>query len=1184
MRLTSIEIKGFKSFAEKTTVHFGKDITGVVGPNGCGKSNIVDAVRWVLGEQKSKTLRSEKMENVIFNGTKKRKASGMAEVCMTFENTRNTLPTEYANVSIKRILFRNGDSEFRLNDVNCRLKDITNLFLDTGIGSDSYAIIELGMVDDILSDRDNSRLKLMEQAAGISKFKIRKRETLNKLKATEADLDRVEDLLFEIQNNLKSLEQQARRAQRFQKIKEQYKELSITVSQHQISSFNQRYKKLLDRQTAENDRILEVDTHLKNLEAQLEKLRASLIEQERNLSGDQKVVNEIIELIKDLENRKNLLAEQSRYITENKGVLIVQIEEAKEKVANLEKEIQETKSRQTTSEEKLAEMTGHLDREKHALEKLTAEQTEMQSQLKLKTEVVESVNQVISDLDKQYAVCNSKRETLLNQRQQNREESAGRQASLEEVKLEIETQQRSEKELERDLKKLEQAEKNLKAQVTALQKMMEESKSDLNKESRKLDARQNEHDLTKSLIDNLEGYPESIKFLKKNTKWAKKAPLLSDIIYCKEQYRVAIETLLEPYLNHYIVEDETDAISAINLLQDASKGRANFFMLKALRTYQPSTPMMLENALPATEVIEVDEPYNQLAAFLLDNVYFVDDNHEKEIDKLKKLVESHDANQPVFITKSGRMARTPYSISGGAAGLFEGVRIGRAKNLEKLTKEIEKIEKSLLKRRTQISQFEQDAEKLEKSSKAEQIEEKKLELQSLRQKLAAEKTKSENHLAFLQKQNERETDIETALTELAGQIAQLETQLNTAQEERKKQTAELGKFENEYSKQTISRNSKSEEFNEFNILFHQQKNLLEGLKKDIQFKQHRVEELQQNMTTGHEKIEEGKTQLKANAAVLQDLEQQLDNKYDEKEKLEQALSSLETEYFDRKGEVNELEKKIRQNNDKKQQHELIVTEIKDAITEIKIQLNAMKDRLSIEFGVNIDILLDCEASEIEDVEALQAKAEKLKNRIDNYGEINPMAVEAYEEMKERYDFIEGQKNDLTQSRETLLTTISEIENTAKEKLMEAFTHVRTNFIEVFRTLFREEDQCDLVMLSPENPLESKIEIIAQPKGKKPLVINQLSGGEKTLTALALLFALYLLKPAPFCILDEVDAPLDDTNIGKFNAMIRQFSDKSQFILVTHNKQTMSHVDRIYGITMAEQGVSKVVPVDFSGLN
>ena len=690
MQLSSIEIKGFKSFAERTTVHFNDKVTGVVGPNGCGKSNIVDAIRWVLGEQKSKMLRSEKMENLIFNGTKKRKASGMAEVCMTFENTRNTLPTEYSNVSIKRILYRNGDSEFRLNDVSCRLKDITNLFLDTGIGSDTYAIIELGMVDDILSDRDNSRLRLIEQAAGISKFKIRKKETLNKLKATEADLDRVEDLLFEIQNNLKSLEQQARRAQRFQKIKEQYKELSIEVSKYQITTFNLQYKSLLDKQTAENDLKLEVETRIKKLEANLEKLKVDLVDQERSLSSNQRVVNEMMEKIKDGENQKNLLEEQSRYITENRGISLVQIEEAKTKVSELQSAIKRNEEKYETEDEQLRALKEELSEQQNLLETLNSGQESLQENLNAKKLEIDAVNQVISGIDKQLAVLRSQRESLEGQQELSKKEVEGRQESLGLIQNQINEWHSLEKNLNKEITSLEKSEQQLHEQQEKLKMQLEDARVDLNKEVRILDSRQNEHDLIKSLIDNLEGYPESIKFLKKNTKWAKKAPLLSDIIYCKEAYRVAIENLLEPYLNHYIVEDEKDAVSAINLLHDASKGRANFFMLKALRKYQASAPVMLENAIPATEVIEVDEQYNHLAAFLLDNVYFIDDNHETEIDQLKKLVEGHKDTNVIFITKSGRISRTAYSLAGGATGLFEGVRIGRAKNLEKLKKEIEK--------------------------------------------------------------------------------------------------------------------------------------------------------------------------------------------------------------------------------------------------------------------------------------------------------------------------------------------------------------------------------------------------------------------------------------------------------------------------------------------------------------
>lgn len=1184
MRLTSLEIKGFKSFADKTVINFNDNITGIVGPNGCGKSNVVDAIRWVLGEQKTSMLRLEKMDNLIFNGTKKRKSSGLAEVSLVFENTKNLLATEYKTVSITRKLFRTGDSEYRLNDIPCRLKDITNLFLDTGISSDSYAIIELGMVDEILNDRDNSRRRLFEQAAGISKYKRRKRETLLKLKGTEEDLERVQDLLYEIEGNLKSLESQARRAQRYYKIKDEYKELSVDLARLQVSGLNAQYKEVKSKLEEQSDRKQSIEAEIAKMEADLEKKKLEALEKEKALSEIQKRLNQLSGGVSDKENQRNLLREQIKFLEEKIDQANTAIQDSKDQIQQLEHEKKRLNEQKEEQEKLVDDARKELEELHEELEKVRSETDNLRSTLDVDRQAFNESEKAIFDYEKKMAVNQVDLENRKREIQQNKEESTTKSADLGELEKEQKDLSKKLTETEDKLSKRQKEEEGLQSKIESNREELKKLERDLSRENRILDSKKNEYNLTKSLVDNLEGFPESIKYLKKHAEWTKEAPLLSDIIYCSEEYRVAVENLLEPYLNYYVVKNLEEASKAVNLLSDASKGRAHFFILDEFKHYQASSPLLIENARPATEVVELDEPYRKLGAFLLDSVYIVEDAAMvSSSENYRQLVK--DKEQEIkLLSKGGKFIRSSFSLSGGAVGLFEGKRIGRAKNLEKLEKEIKKLEEKTAKMASRIESLDSDIDKLVSKQDKSGLEVLRQELNKFQQQSASLDARLENVKSIIERAQNRNLQIEEEIKKIEAENKRIEAELGVLRKDREEAKKKLEKADSSYAEISGRLESKSKAYNERNIAFHQQENRLKQIEQELGFKQNQEEQARQRLTENDKKIDESKAKMEDSRKKLKDIETELLQGYDDKENFEKDVESAEQAFYSIRGEINELETKIREINRTGNQVNVVQQDLNEKMNDVKIALNSLRERLSIEFKININNIINDPAPEGLDQDDLEEKVEKLKKRLDNYGEINPMAVEAYEEMKKRYDFISGQKQDLEEAKTSLLTTIDEIEEMAKAKFLEAFEQIRDHFIRVFRTLFTEEDQCDLVLIDEENPLESKIDIVAKPKGKRPQIIDQLSGGEKTLTATALLFSLYLLKPAPFCIFDEVDAPLDDANISKFNNIIREFSKDSQFIIVTHNKSTMSHVDVIYGVTMAEPGVSKVVPVDLRDLD
>ena len=1179
MQLTTLEIKGFKSFADKTTIHFNNNITGIVGPNGCGKSNVVDSIRWVLGEQKTSQLRLEKMENLIFNGTKNRKAASLAEVSLTFENTKNLVSSDYKTITITRKLFRDGESEYRLNDVPCRLKDISSLFMDTGVSSDSYSIIELGMVDELLNDRDNSRRKLFEQAAGVSKYKKRKKETLDKLKNTDADLERVKDLLFEIEGNLKTLEKQAKKTKQFYELKEEYKNLSLILAKFSLLEYKEQYKRLELQKQTESDKRLEIETAIKTAEAALEKEKLANVDKEKTLMEIQKKLNSLVSGVSERENERNLLNSQVKFARDKMDNAEKLIIEAKDQSEKLKIAIERLEADKQTESAVLETKKSDLAILEKALSEIRTRHASTKDNLTSEQKAYSETERQIIDLEKKLAVNRSSNESLQRDLFNSEEDTTAKRKELEGFQTAVETLKKEQEAQAKTIQQLEKDEAERNEQIAELVKQTETLRAELSKEARTLDAKKNEYDLTKSMVDSLEGFPESIKFLKKNAKWSKEAPLLSDIIYCSEEYRVAIENYLEPYLNYYVVQNLEEAVMAVNLLSDSSMGRANFFILDQINQhYKPQNKIAIDGAKPAIELVELDATYSQLGALLLDNVFLLDEANTATAQVKSK------SEKVVLLSKSGKFIRQDFSLSGGAVGLFEGKKIGRAKNLEKLKTEIEKLERSTYQLHTKVSDIQIKTSQLKGATQAKEIEQNKAVLRGTENKLSASQASIQSLAKFLESSDQKSKAISDRLEALKKEVETVNASLETLRESQAKQKQALEISDKAYLELTNQLSESSSKFNQQNIEFHQQQNRVNSLLQELNFKKSQIESLENQLKRNNDIIEESKKQIEESNAKLKTLESSLLEGYANKESFEKEVADAEKNYYDSRAGINELDAALREQNRNRDLANNLMSGITEKLNDLKLNLTSLRERLSVEFNINVNDIINEDLDPNWNREVTETEHAKVKKRVEGFGEINPMALEAYDEMKTRYDFIIAQRKDLDDAKASLVTTIKEIDETAREQFLSSFHTVRESFIRVFRTLFSEEDQCDLFLTNPDDPLESKIEIVAKPKGKRPTVIDQLSGGEKTLTATALLFSLYLLKPAPFCIFDEVDAPLDDTNIAKFNKIINEFSKDSQFIIVTHNKQTMSSVEAIYGVTMVEQGVSRVVPVNFSNLN
>ncbi len=1172
MRLKSLELKGFKSFANDTLIHFDEDVIGIVGPNGSGKSNVVDAIRWVLGEQKGKELRLENMGDVIFNGTKKRKPAPVAQVAITFDNNLGLLPSEYQEVVLSRHLYRSGESEYKLNGVTCRLKDIQSLLIDTGIGSNSYAIIALGMVDDILYDKDNARRRMFEQAAGVSKYKKRKHETLLKLKLTSDDLIRIEDILKEIQTNLEILEKQAKRTARYFELKKNYKALSLTLGARNNYELKDQFDQSEKRIQQELDQYTGLEAEIDLMHAEIERLRTTHLDDEITVNTFQRELNELVAKIRGIESEKSLADQKIVFIEQNKNKLELQVSSAAERLHKLLQEIQVFRQQQ---EDQFILLNAHKELVVQA-QQYRDEQAGRYGEMMQNRETVSQLHQQfekeVFDLEKNIAVMHHNADMNRNENRMLSEEINRLENEQQLLADDLSVKEEKKNEASMALAEMEESEQNRMRTIRELESTLTIELEQLRQLQRTLDARGHEADLLKDMISNLEGFPESIKFLNKAQDWNVTAPLLSDIIYCDQQYRVIVEQILEPYLNYYVVQSWEEASRAVKLLNFAQKGRANFFILSEYHN-SPETRDM-QGLSPLLRHIEIEQGYEHLVSQLLHDVY-VSEGSPLEY----KFQESKSADTTI-IDQQALMIRRAGQLAGGSIGLFEGNRLGRKKHLEVLEKEIVDLKHAWHQLQAKVDRTQDQVEAL-------QAVDHSVELQSLRSKTVsllqswAEINSRLNHITerVLEVTARRNKNIEV-LQETEAAALQAVQSLQAKKNEFSSYTVSLEQSEEQYFEFQQKVNEAESKVNELRLQEIHLANKMESIERELKYHQDQADQLSQASEAQSSQIANDTDELDRMLALSASMREELITLYEDKKSKEAKLTEAEQNYFQQRHDISLVEDKVKILDKQRSNLQYLINEMKDQHNQLKYKMVAISERMQVEFGIRLEEITEEHLNQELPFEELESKVNRLRNRLENYGEINPLAIDAHEEIKTRFDTINLQRQDILNAKVSLLTTINEIEETATIKFMESFNQVRENFVDVFRSLFTEDDTCDLILLDPNDPLESEIDIVAKPKGKRPKSLSQLSGGEKTLTAIALLFALYLMKPAPFCVFDEVDAPLDDANIQKFNKIIKKFSAQSQFIIVTHNKSTMAAVDTIYGVYMEEQGVSGLSQVDF----
>lgn len=1165
MYISELELQGFKSFAYNTKVSFDKGITAIVGPNGCGKSNIVDAMRWVLGEQRPTLLRSSSMSNVIFNGTAQKNALGMAQVALTLVNNKGLLPTEYNEITIARRLYRSGESEYLINGTTCRLKDITELFMDTGMSSDAYSVIELKMVEEILNDKNNDRRKLFEEAAGITRYKEKRKRTFRKLDDTQSDLQRVEDILVEVRKKTKSLERQAEKARKAKKYNNELEQLDKALNKHEFIKIKEELEPLKERIGNADKEKKEILSKAKKLEQEEESAREALTEKERLQSEAQRRVSQLHSKIRDTETNLQITREK---ISNEEGV----IEQYGKDIQQSEQDLKDLREAFKSSRHKLESFDTDLEKAEKNLEDSKERYSEIQQQYAAKREELD-------ELEKEFSKANSDLNELQTKRIRIESRLENTEGDLIRIREEIKDLEdeianfRGEKKMLAS--KLEQAAADRDKQQQMLQdarrkrdnlsERQEELKDQIRGQQSRLDSVASEMSLLQDIADSNEAFPSSVQFLLEE--YSGDFPLLdvvSNLLSTDEQHAVALESVLGDALNFVVVETLEEARQAASLLKEHDKGQATFIPLDKLADSYPA------GAGSMVEVVDTGAPFEPLKTLLLGNV-FVYESVEQAWQEIA-------GSSSTGVTLDGEVVTHRQFLQSGSKAKNAGVRVGLQDKISKLTDKKDTLASDIAESEAELANVVKEYEDIQLDALEEQLKEKEQHVRSIENKINSFESKIQIYEKNIGDLNSRRDE----LSSNKGAAREELDQLHPRQKELQQKLKDLHEQQEE-KKQTLQeleeeRSIAQSRYNDAQLKHQDLQNKVENHERDIRRAESGIKNLKERLKLRSEKTEEAKARIKKYKSSIEQLEDQLETLKEKKRKADKQLEQAEEASGKQRGRINEIEKELKEVRRRKEVNMELVHHLAMAKEKFEMQIENLSDHIWETYGVLMD-QIDQQLPEDTEPDEAKKRIAWLKQKLKKIGDVNPLAIEEYEEEKERLDFYEEQIGDLRQAAKELRETIEEINKTATRRFNDTFEKIRVNFQKVFHTLFNDDDYCDLVIdEEAEDPLDARIEIKANPKGKRPSTINQLSGGEKTLTAIALLFAIYLVKPSPFCVLDEVDAPLDDANIERFADMIRNFSEETQFIIITHNKKTMSKAEMMYGITMPETGISRLVGV------
>ncbi|MED3757964.1 chromosome segregation protein SMC [Peribacillus frigoritolerans] len=1176
MFLKRLDVVGFKSFAEKISIDFVPGVTAVVGPNGSGKSNVTDAVRWVLGEQSAKSLRGAKMEDIIFSGSDTRKALNFAEVSLTLDNETNSLPIDFHEVSVTRRVYRSGESEFFINNQGCRLKDIIDLFMDSGLGREAFSIISQGKVEEILSSKAEERRVIFEEAAGVLKYKTRKRKAESKLTETQDNLNRVHDILHELEGQVEPLKIQSSLAKEFLAKKDELEQIEVALTVYEIEELYEKWEKLSQELEKHNEMEQQMAGQLQDREAHLKKLRDSLATLETSINGLQEILLNASEELEKLEGRKEVLKERKKNAAQNKSQLEKAIVEGEAAVERL-----------SLQKERETEILHALNLEVKGISETLHEK---QKSLGLFNSDIEAVieakkSDYIEWLNKQASAKNEK-QYLLQQLAQQEHKNA---------KLDMENEKFLTERMDITAKKMEYSQlmdnmtKQLEEHVTyfrnqqnklnAAKDTYQKQETTLYKAYQFLQQAKSRKELLEEMEDDYAGFFQGVKEVLKAKETLRGIEgAVAELIKVPKEYETAIETALGGAMQHVVVEREEHAREAISFLKKNRYGRATFLPLSVIKAREISANQLSmlksHSAFVGTgsSLIQYDDRHAAIAENLLGTVIITTDL--KGANDLAKMMQHRFR----FVTLEGDIVNPGGSMTGGALKQKTTSLLSRKTELEELQQKLaamevktNQLEKQVKQLKVDVGVQEQTLEQTRKTGERLRLQEQTLKGELREVELQERNVNERLHLYDLDKNSYLEEQMQKT-----ARLEELEELLESCKSEIEGLDRLISEMTEQKQSQQSSKESLAEETNELRVMLASKRGQLQNQKE-------KMDRIESDLSKESSRLAENKDDLGLLTNEMTDsssgeesLEDMAQQKLLDKNGAIEGITIKKQEKNELLMEVETLELSLKEEN---RLYRGIVEVIKDEevkLTRLDVELENRLDHLREEYTLSFEGAKEQYPLMMPADEA-QKRVKLIKLAIEELGTVNLGAIDEYARVAERYEFLLSQKEDLQQAKDTLFQVIDEMDDEMKRRFADTFYSIRKEFEQVFKALFG-GGRAELKLTNPDDLLNTGVDIIAQPPGKKLQNLSLLSGGERALTAIALLFSILKVRPVPFCILDEVEAALDEANVVRFSQFLRKFSRETQFIVITHRKGTMEEADVLYGITMQESGVSKLVSV------
>lgn len=1182
MKLKSLEMTGFKSFADRLHLSFPEGITTIVGPNGCGKSNIVDAILWAIGERSAKHLRGKLMEDVIFGGTDGRKPLGMAEVSLTFSNEDGSAPPEYqqySEITITRRLYRSGESEFLINRTPCRLRDIIDLFLDTGIGVNGYAIVEQGRVEHLINANPQERRFLIEEAGGIAKYKERKRLALMKMEATQQNLLRIQDIIAEVKRQITTLERQVKRAEEYKAMRKEMREIELRFALQEYGELSEKGEAARGYLKALREREAVIATQMAEREASIEGMRLISMEEEERLRTLQQTLYDLTQGIQKIENEVAFMKREREGLDQHEAQMVEEIGKSLRSLREARRERRKTEQLRRDLEQESRELVEIVKEWEVLYNDFRGTYQEVSDQLESeKGNLIDVLTQLTSLRNRQSHLEERKRDLYKRMESNAKEYEEVREGlhRLQETRLEKEQEREKNLTLQGVLQEERERWAEELEQLKAIFQARQSERMDLEEKLRQDRSR---YLSLKELQENYEGFEKGVKSLllqkrEHKERWHQILGVVADILDPDPPYEIPLEAVLGQRLQYLMVADEAGAIEAIQYLQKESLGRGSFIPTAVKHLARKGDPSLLENEigpLPLMRFVKVKEGFSNIAEFLIGSVGVVD-QVEQALHWMKQ-----DGPFDLLVTLHGEVVERTGVISGGSRDQGLGI-LERRREIRDLEKKLEEEEERCRQALQQEKHLHQEISEREirLADRKREIQEKEIELLHQNRDLEA---------------------VNKEISQFSQRLELLRFEEEELRSEEKEIEEEMKIVLSQMEQEEMSRRAKEEELQRL-------KKIVEEVREGTEELGGRITEKKVYLASIEEKQRGMETQLLNLSEHLRALREQILHRVKGIRISRETKDSLNEKMVQKEKELDGLLESHRTNEDtlihQKEKVDLLSNQWKEAeasskylrqeleeirqkiheeemrLSEIHLKLQHLQDTMRERYGATLSSSMGIAQEEFSKEEMSKRLAE-LKAGLEGFGEVNLLALEEYQELKQRYDFLTEQQNDLQQALDTLRKAISKINRTTTKRFLETFHLVNEKFKEVFARLFK-GGQASLILLDEQDPATSGVDIIAQPPGKKLQNIDLLSGGEKALVATALLFGLFMIKPTPFCLLDEIDAPLDDANINRFIEMVKEFSKTSQFILITHNKKTMEMAQTLYGITMETPGVSKVVSV------